>query len=92
MLRKGIRWSAQKDFALRRDPSRLGIGLAECAEAIREGRLLDQLESTNYPGQKIAVVEHNGYAFAVPYVENDEEIFLKTAFPSRKLTRKYLRN
>ena len=92
MANKPIRWSIQKDVALRRDPSRLGIGFKECAEAIREGRILDQLENSNYPGQIIAVIEHNGYAFAVPYVENDEEIFLKTAFPDRKLTRRYLRN
>jgi len=26
----------------------------------------------------------------VPYVENEEEIFLKTIIPSRKATKKYL--
>ncbi len=31
----------------------------------------------------------NDYAIIVPYVENDDEIFLKTAFPSRKYTKKY---
>ena len=31
------------------------------------------------------------YAYIVPYVENNEEIFLKTIIPSRKATNKYLR-
>lgn len=92
MTRKRIRWSADKDRVLRKDPTRLGIGLVECAVAIEEGRVLDQIENKNYPGQTIAVIEHNGNAYAVPYVEVDGEIFLKTVFPSRKLTRKYLRH
>jgi len=30
------------------------------------------------------------YAYLVPYVENDQEIFLKTVIPSRKATKQYL--
>jgi hypothetical protein len=30
------------------------------------------------------------YAYLVPYVENDDEIFLKTVIPSRKATKQYL--
>jgi len=43
-----------------------------------------------YPGQKISVVLVEGYAYLVPFVENDEEIFLKTIIPSRKATRQYV--
>ena len=32
----------------------------------------------------------NDYAYVVPYIETDEEIFLKTVFPSRKHTALYL--
>jgi len=32
----------------------------------------------------------DGYAYLVPYVENEEEIFLKTIIPSRKATKRYL--
>jgi len=35
------------------------------------------------------VLEIDGYAIIVPYVEKNNEIFLKTAFPSRKYTKKY---
>ena len=36
------------------------------------------------------VLRINDYAYAVPYVETDGEIFLKTVFPSRKHTALYL--
>lgn len=39
----------------------------------------------------IAVIEINSYAYVVPYVEEDDYLFLKTIFPSRKYTKEYLR-
>jgi len=36
------------------------------------------------------IVEIGGYVYAVPFTENDNSYFLKTIFPSRKLTKKYL--
>ena len=36
------------------------------------------------------MLEIGGYAYLVPYVETDEEIFLKTVYPSRKFTEIYL--
>jgi len=35
------------------------------------------------------ILKIDNYAIIVPYVENDNEIFLKTAFPSRKYTKRY---
>jgi len=32
----------------------------------------------------------NNYAYLVPFVEDEEKHFLKTIYPSRKMTRKYL--
>ncbi len=43
--------------------------------------------SKNHKNQKIIVIEINGYVWAIPFVENDTEIFLKTAYPSRKLNK-----
>ena len=37
------------------------------------------------------VVEVDEYAWLVPYVENEDEIFLKSVIPSRKATKHYLR-
>ncbi len=60
---------------------------------IQKGRLLDDIEHPNqvkYPSQRIFIVEVDEYAYLVPYVENDDEIFLKTVIPSRKATKQYL--
>ena len=32
----------------------------------------------------------NNYAYCVPFVETEEELFLKTVFPSRRFTALYL--
>lgn len=45
--------------------------------------------SRTTPGQRIMVIGIANYAYLVPYVENDEELFLKTIIPSRKATQKY---
>ena len=36
------------------------------------------------------VVNISEYIYLVPYVESEDEIFLKTIIPSRKATKKYL--
>ena len=36
------------------------------------------------------LIRVDDYAWLVPYVENDREIFLKTVIPSRKATKKFL--
>lgn len=60
---------------------------------IQLGHEIDVFEHPNkkrYPGQKISVVVIEGYAYLVPFVESEEEIFLKTIIPSRKATKQYL--
>jgi len=57
-------------------------------------KILDILEHPNsekYQGQKIFVIEFEGYAFLVPFVEDEQKIFLKTIIPSRKATKFYLK-
>jgi len=39
----------------------------------------------------IFVVELEGYAYLVPFVETEDEVSLKTIIPSRKATKYYLR-
>lgn len=60
---------------------------------IQNGGLLDDLSHPNavdYPNQRIFVIGIDGYAFLVRYVEDEEEIFLKTIIPSRKFSKLYL--
>jgi hypothetical protein len=60
---------------------------------IQNGGLLDDIVHPNiadYPGQRIFVVAISDYVYLIPYVENTNEIFLKTIIPSRKFTKIYL--
>ena len=42
------------------------------------------------PNQRLFVVNVEGYAYLVPFLEDENEVFLKTIIPSRKATRNYL--
>ena len=60
-----------------------------CREDLLE--IVDHPKQGKYPGQKIATVRIGDYAYLVPYVQEGEDIFLKTIIPSRKATNKYVR-
>lgn len=71
-----------------------GVGFDEIIEAMRKGDLLADVAhpSKSRPNQRLYVVRIKEYAYAVPYVANIKrnEIFLKTAYASRALTKKYI--
>jgi uncharacterized DUF497 family protein len=81
-------WSEPKNAKLKEDR---GIGFEDVLAAIDEGNLLDDLRSRVRIHQRQLIIKHDNYVFVVPYVEDDEKIFLKTIYPSRKFTRKYLK-
>lgn len=69
-----------------------GIGFEEIISAIDSGKILDVYDypdQVNYPGQKIYVVEALDYVYLVPFVRNNESLFLKTIIPSRKAKKIY---
>jgi hypothetical protein len=70
-----------------------GICFDDVVIAIREGRTLADIRHKKRPQQKILVIIIAEYIYAVPYVKNNQkqEIFLKTVYPSRTLTHKYLK-
>ena len=83
-------WNDEKNEWLRKER---GLTFEDVVFHLAHGGLLDTIEHTNqqqYPGQRIFIVDVEGYACLVPFVENDEVIFLKTVIPSRKMTRQYL--
>ena len=87
---KYFSWSPEKNQLLQEGR---GISFEEIVFHIENGDVLDILEHSNpqkYPGQRILVVEVDGYAYLVPFVEDEREVFLKTIIPSRKATRDYL--
>ena len=83
-------WNDDKNEWLRNER---GVTFGEIIYHITHGGLLDTIKHPNpkaYPGQRIFVVSVEGYACLVPFVEDDQSIFLKTIIPSRKMTRHYL--
>ena len=86
---KIFNWSPDKNLLLLSDR---GISFERIVFEISCGNELEVLEHPNqekYPGQKISIVEVGDYVYAVPFVETESEIFLKTIIPSRKATRKH---
>ena len=69
-----------------------GICFEDVVFYIERGDILDDYLHPNqqeHPEQRIMVIAFNNYAYLVPYIENEEELFLKTIIPSRKATAKY---
>lgn len=72
-----------------------GVGFEEVIKALASQQLLADLvhPDPKRVHQRIFVVQLNNYAYAVPYVVNQPkgEIFLKTVYPSRSLTKRYIK-
>jgi uncharacterized DUF497 family protein len=83
---KYINWSYDKNKILK---VKRGISFEEIAFIIESGKILGIEENPKRPDQKIYILEIEGYAIVVPFVEKGNEIFPKTAFPSRKYTKRY---
>jgi hypothetical protein len=82
-----IKWSDEKNQWLL---SERGISFQEIADRIVAGEYIDLLENPARPGQDIVVLAIEGYIWVVPFVvEEDDTIFLKTAYPSRKFQKRY---
>ena len=86
---KIFNWNPDKNLLLQRER---GISFERIVFEISSGNELAVLEHPNqetYPGQRISIVQVDDYVYAVPFVETEMEIFLKTIIPSRKAKRQY---
>ena len=87
---KNINWDTEKSLKLK---ELRGICFEDIIYYIEKGDILDDYQHPNqkrYSGQRVMVIGINSYAYLVPYVEDENEIFLKTIIPSRKATEIYL--
>ncbi|MCY4428205.1 MAG: toxin [Halieaceae bacterium] len=87
----GFDWDDEKNKPLERTR---GLGFEEIIFHIQNGDILDIIEHPNvsrYPNQRIIVLNMDGYAYLVPFVEQEGTWFLKTIIPSRKATKEYLK-
>ncbi len=83
-------WNAAKNEILK---SERGVSFEEVMAALIEDGFLDIVKHPNeqkYSHQKMFVVNVDNYVYLVPFVEDDEKIFLKTIIPSRQATKRYL--
>lgn len=72
-----------------------GIGFQEVISRIVKNEFVDIVDHPNqlkYPLQKIYIIEIGEYAYLIPFVAIGNNIFLKTIFPCRKSTKRYLNN
>ena len=83
---KYLNWDSEKNEILKR---MRGISFEEIVCLIESGQILGIEENPGRSNQKMYILEIENYAVVVPFVEKDNEIFLKTAFPSRKYTKRY---
>lgn len=72
-----------------------GLGFEDVVASIEEKKILGDLKHSNkkFAHQRILAVKIGTYAYAVPYVIDTKKkvIFLKTVYPSRVLTDKYMK-
>jgi hypothetical protein len=69
------------------------VSFEQVVLAIVSGDLLDRVKHPNpekYPNQRVFLVKIEDYIYSVPYVEDDDKIFLKTIIPNSNATKKYL--
>ena len=88
---KIFQWDNNKNEWLKKNR---GVSFEQVVILMEREDVIETIEHPNqdkYPGQKIAIVRINDYAYLVPYVQESEDIFLKTIIPSRKATNKYVR-
>ena len=83
-------WDEEKNELLKQIR---GVSFEQVVLAIEIGDLVDRVKHPNlarYPNQKVFLVKIEDYIYSVPYVEDNDKIFLKTIIPNRKATKKYL--
>lgn len=83
-------WNDDKNEWLRKTR---GVSFEEIVYQLQTDRLLAVLDRgapEKYPDQRVFIVNVDGYAYIVPFVTEEDSIFLKTIIPSRKMTRRYL--
>jgi uncharacterized DUF497 family protein len=88
---KRYNWNENKNNKLKQERN---VSFENVVYAIEHGGLLDTIDNPNdkkYAHQRVFIVRISDYAYIVPFVENEAEIFFKTIIPNRNMTKQYLR-
>ena len=82
-----ILWDNEKNRKL---IAERGLSLEVFASLILGKKYLAILKNPSWKEQKVFVIPYQGYTYAVPFViDKEQNIILKTAFPSRKYHKSY---
>ena len=88
---KLITWDEEKNDILKKQR---WVSFEDIKIIIKNDDIIDIYEEhynkDKYPNQKIIFVNIKNYIYIVPFIEDKEEIFLKTIIPSRKYTKIFL--
>ena len=87
---KHFEWNEEKNDLLKKYRN---ISFEQITYAILNGGLLNRLRHPNlekYPNQYIFQVLFDNYVYTVPFVEDENKIFLKTIYPNREATKLFL--
>lgn len=87
---KTFDWNAEKNQKLSLER---GISFEDVVFYLQNGYILDDIDHPNqekYSGQRVYIVNVDNYAYLIPYIEDDDKVFLKTIIPNRKATKMYL--
>ena len=89
LIEISYKWDEEKNNILKETRN---ISFFEIVTAIENRQALEIIDNpiSNHINQKCFVIELNNYIYLVPFVKNENEIFLKTIFPSRKHKKHYL--
>lgn len=82
-------WGPEKNEKIKRER---GISFEEIALLLGAGSVWAVTKHWNtekYPNQRIFLIPIDGRIIAVPFVRDKDRFFLKTPFPSRKITKLY---
>jgi len=82
-----ILWDSDKNTKL---IAERGLSFDIFASLILEKKYLDILKNPSRAEQKIFIIPFQNYTYVVPFIiDNDQNIVLKTVFPSRKYHKLY---
>ncbi len=88
-MEKRIRWNEEKNQLL---ITQRNLSFEMVVAVLEKGEILGIEPHPNrekYPNQRIYILRLEGYVCYVPFVETEDDIFLKTIIPSRKLNKAY---
>jgi len=88
-LKKYFDWSDEKNELLK---NTRGISFEDVVLSLQGGKLLDKIKSPTHEDQECYVIDINDYVYIIPFAKDEEKVFLKTIYPSRKHTKYYLKD